>query len=521
MGLSTAPNSFQLLMDKVLHGLTFRSALCYLDDVIICSDTFDSHMKDLAELFERFEIAGLKLNPSKCSFAQQKCTFLGHVISKDGLSAPPDRVEAIQRYPVPSSVSALRRFLGMVGWFRKYIPNFSSIADPLFFLLKKGVHFHWTRNHEESFQELKKQLSSFPILAYPRFDLQFRIAVDTSSRGIGFMLYQLHPEEDGSTTPHVVRYGSKSLSKWQRSYGPTKLELLGMTYAVLECASYIRGTHFIVECDHQALKPLYQKKLKGAIYERWLAILQEFNFDILYKPAKEMSIPDALSRDLPGNSDTNFDSPDQEDLFFPYIKEECGNIYFQGGQRLTQGMLNTCPKEINHLQVRSKLIQDNGYDADTDEPTAAIIAKQCRKSLHLPLQRKPIVGIPFKDVPHLKSVVNEHTVHNISASDSDTVIHNANSSNIDTSVCDQNVHLDSCKHFACDNQPTYFDAGIARDSKSSDRKSIDTVNRDTISEVNSNDCSDYVNNSCAHDVYSDVTCELRNSGVTSDSDHIM
>ena len=157
------------------------------------------------------------------------------------------------------------------------------------------------------------------------------------------MLYQLHPEEDGSTTPHVVRYGSKSLSKWQRSYGPTKLELLGMTYAVLECASYIRGTHFIVECDHQALKPLYQKKLKGAIYERWLAILQEFYFDILYKPAKEMSIPDALSRDLPVNSDTNFDSPDQEDLFFPYINEESGNIHFQGGQRLTQGMLNTLP----------------------------------------------------------------------------------------------------------------------------------------------------------------------------------
>ena len=91
-------------------------------------------------------------------------------------------------------------------------------------------------------------------------------------------------------------------------------------------------------------------------------------------------------------------------------------------------MLNTCPKEINHLQVRSKLIQDNGYDADTDEPTAAIIAKQCRKSLHLPMQRKPIVGIPFKNVPHLKSVVNKPTIHKISASDSDTVIHNANSS---------------------------------------------------------------------------------------------
>ena len=145
-----------------------------------------------------------------------------------------------------------------------------------------------------------------------------------------------------------------------------EVELLGMTYAVLECASCIRGTHFIVECDHQALKPLYQDKHKGTIYERCLVILQEFNFDFFCKQAKEMSIPDALSRDLPGNSDTNFDSPDQKDIFFPYIKEESGNIYFQGGQRLTQGMLNTCPKEINHLRVSSKPIQDNGYDALTN-----------------------------------------------------------------------------------------------------------------------------------------------------------
>ena len=94
------------------------------------------------------------------------------------------------------------------------------------------------------------------------------------------------------------------------------------------------------------------------------------------------SIPDALSRDIPGNSDTNCDSPDQEDLFFPHIKEESGNIHFQGGQRLTQGMLNTCPKEINHLRVRSKPIQDTGYDADNDETIAAIIPKQCRKSLN-------------------------------------------------------------------------------------------------------------------------------------------
>ena len=130
-------------------------------------------------------------------------------------------------------------------------------------------------------------------------------------------------------------------------------------------------------------------------------------------------------------------------------------------------MLNTGPREINHLRVISK--PQNLFKTT--------VMMQCRTSLHLPLQRKEVVGIPFKDVPHLKSVVNKTTVHKISASDSDTVIHNANSSNIDTSVCDKNVHLDNCKPFACDNQPTYFDAG---NSMTSNRSSIDTVNLDTI-----------------------------------------
>ena len=120
---------------------------------------------------------------------------------------------------------------------------------------------------------------SSKALAFPRFDLEFHFAVDTSSKGIGYMLHQIHEDEK----PRVVRFGSKGLSKWQNPYGPTKLELLGVVTSILDCASYLRGHHFTVECDHQALKPLLQKQLKGAIYDRWLSILQQFDFDILYK----------------------------------------------------------------------------------------------------------------------------------------------------------------------------------------------------------------------------------------------
>ena len=293
---------------------------------------------------------------------------MGHVISKDGLSPSSGRVDrAIEDFPVPNSKKELRRFLGLVGWFRKYIFAFADIADPLNFLLRNSVCFQWRKEHQMAFEYLKSQLTRAPILAYPRFDLPFRIAVDTSSRGIGYMLYQMHPTADTKDEVRVIRFGSKGLSKYQRSYGPTKLELLGMTYAVLECASYVRGTHFVIKCDHQALKPLYQKQLKGAIYERWLAILQEFTFDIQYKPAKEICVPDALSRNLPRNCDDDVDSPDADDQSFPYVNERSGQILLPDGQSLPS-CFQSPVEEINRIAlVTPQLDGDLGYDADTNE----------------------------------------------------------------------------------------------------------------------------------------------------------
>ncbi|CAG2216979.1 unnamed protein product [Mytilus edulis] len=158
MGLSSSPASFQLLMDKVLHGLKFKSCLCYLDDVLICSETFEQHITDLQEVFHRFRSAGLKLGPKKCSFAQSSCIFLGHSISKEGVSPPPDRVQAIQEYPPPKNIKELRRLIGMLNWFRKFIPNFSAKISPLTRLLKKGQFFVWNVEQQSSFNDLKYAL---------------------------------------------------------------------------------------------------------------------------------------------------------------------------------------------------------------------------------------------------------------------------------------------------------------------------------------------------------------------------
>lgn len=355
MGLKTSPNSFQLLMDKVLRGLTFKSVLCYLDDVLICSETFEQHLTDLQEVFSRFHSAGLKLQPSKCHFAQRKCVFLGHAISRDGIQPPTNKVELIVNYPPPTSIKELRRIMGLFNWFRKFIPNYSAIAQPILKLMKKNAKFNWTSEQTSAFNELKQLLKNSPVLSFPRYDLEFRLAVDTSCRGLGYMLYQIH--EDG--TSKVIRFGSKGLAQWQRSYGPTKLELLGMVTAVLDCAPYIRGRHCVIECDHQALKPLFQKQLKGAIYERWLAILQQFDIEIKYKPASEMCVADALSRN-PKFPTILESSPEEDDLHFPYVPETPTSVKLPNGQDLH----TLFPRNLESNFIKASRCD---YDADTED----------------------------------------------------------------------------------------------------------------------------------------------------------
>lgn len=163
MGLSTAPNTFQLLMDTVLHGLTFYACLCYLDDILIFSETFQQHISDLDEIFSRLGSAGLKLGPKKCSFAHQSCIYL------DGIRPPHDRATAVQVFAKPTTVNALKRFLGLMNWFRKNIPNYAAVAQPLLRLIKNNQKCVWTSEQDSAFTKLKDLLALSDILEFPRY----------------------------------------------------------------------------------------------------------------------------------------------------------------------------------------------------------------------------------------------------------------------------------------------------------------------------------------------------------------
>lgn len=437
-GLKTASNSFQLLMDKVLAGLSYKSVLCYLDDCVIISETFTQHLRDLQEVFDRLRSAGLKLSPKKCSFAQEKCVFLGHEISRQGVRPPADRLKVIENYPLPTNRKQLQRFLGLMNWFRKYIRNFSAIASCLYKLLKKEVVFEWTKTCQSAFDKLKDLLIHSEALSFPRYDLPFRIAVDTSSHGIGYMLYQEHsvPGEN-KLVPKVVRFGSRSLSKWQRSYGPTKLELLGVVTSILDCASYVRGRKFYVECDHQALKPVFQKNLKGAIYERWLAILQEFDAEISYRPAAEMVVPDALSRCFPNPAaDSLGSSPDENDPFFPYVSENCGEIQFSSNlKQPTIQAITTA--EANVLEQQS-----SDYDGDTEVADLHLTTKRRNKRLR-DFRNKTNDAVTYDNSPSAMTSSDQYESSNTKThlSSTETVSDNVAASKADLSSQAKNIEL--------------------------------------------------------------------------------
>ena len=178
--------------------------------------------------------------------------------------------------------------------------------------------------------------------------------------------------DSGNETVRVVRFGSKSLSHYQTSYGPTKLELLGVVTSILDCASYLRGRKFFVECDHQALKPLFQKSLKGEIYEGWLAILQEFNFEIAHKPAESMVVCDSLSRARPIHSlESEESSPNENDPYFPFVPEPVNEILLPNGSSLQEVICNEQTEQSNQLKsVNHVLIPPTSLSMQTDNDSA-------------------------------------------------------------------------------------------------------------------------------------------------------
>ena len=217
-GLTNAPATFQRAMNTILAGLCWTDCVVYLDDIIVSGRTLEEHNQRLENVLGRLETAGLKLNARKCEFVQQRSVILGHVVSKEGISTDPDKVKVLEKWPIPNNLSDLRSFLGCTGYYRQYIRDYARIAEPLYRLERKGTVFKWNDDCQKAFNILKTNLTTAPILSYPRLDISFILDTDACDTGIGAVLKKtkrLLPMQQG---PYQKRKGTIVLLR--KNYWP-------------------------------------------------------------------------------------------------------------------------------------------------------------------------------------------------------------------------------------------------------------------------------------------------------------
>ena len=290
-GLCNAGATFQRLMDVVMSGLHLDVCLVYLDDIIIFSRTVEEHLERLVRVLGRLRSAGLKLKPEKCSLFQRSVSFLGHVVSGEGIATDPEKIKTVTEWPVPTSVKEVRSFLGLAGYYRRFVKGYASVAAPLPALTKKDQPFVWTEETQRAFEMLRDALTLPPILAMPNDTGDFVLDTDASDQTIGAVLSQV---QDG--IERVIAYVSRTLDKREVNYCITRKELLAIVYSLKYFKQYLMGRHFKIRTDHAPLTWLRHTPDPIGQQARWLEIMEEYDFQVEHRPGVKHGNADAISR---------------------------------------------------------------------------------------------------------------------------------------------------------------------------------------------------------------------------------
>lgn len=302
-GMSNAPATFQRLMDTVLSGLQGVECYIFMDDIVVYAETLKEHDEKMHKLMGRLKEANLVLAPEKCQFLRREVAYLGHIISENGVKPCPKKIEAVKNFPVPRCKKDVKSFLGLVGYYRRFIKNMARIAKPLTVVTKEHRTFFWGQEQQKSFERLRDLICTEPILQFPDFSRPFVVTTDASNFAIGAVLSQ---GVIGSDRP--IAYASRTLSPAECNLSTTEKEMLAIIWAVEYFRPYLYGNNFTLVTDHKPLTWLYNVKKPHSKLIRWRLKLSEYQFDIVYKPGRINSNADALSRNpvdnvWHGNSD--------------------------------------------------------------------------------------------------------------------------------------------------------------------------------------------------------------------------
>ena len=290
-GLCNATASFSRLIQLLLSGLNFEVCLAYLDDLLVFSRTPQEHLDRLELVFQRLAQANLKLKPSKCNFFQTSIDFLGHTISAEGVAPQKSKTQLIHDWPVPRTLRELRGFLGLTGYYRKFIADYAHIVEPLNALMHKNQRFVWSESCQQAFETLKSKLVSPSILAMPNETDPFVLDTDAADHSIGAVLSQ---RQNG--VERVIAYAGRTLTPSERHYCTTRKELLALVYFTRYFKQYLLGRPFVVRTDHSAINWLRRTPDPIGQNARWIAALEDYQMTIQHRPGRVHSNVDAISR---------------------------------------------------------------------------------------------------------------------------------------------------------------------------------------------------------------------------------
>ena len=393
-GLSNAPLTFQRLMNNLFAGILGRSVHIYMDDLIICSKDAESHLLKLKEVLDRLRSAGLKLKLTKCNFCRSKIKFLGHEIDAEGIHTLKDKTIAIQNFPQPNTVENVRSFIGLSGYYRKFIKDFASIAKPLTSLLKKETKFEWGPAQEKSFSELKRALTNPPVLVFPDYTQPFQLYTDASGKGLGAVLTQ--PDENGRM--RVIAYASRVLNDAESKYSTFEWETLAVAWALRHFRDIIFNYTIEVYTDNEAVSKVFKggKNLSGRL-ARWYETVIQFNPKLFHVRGKSNVVADALSRNtvnpicsVPAMQNDQLKDEQRKDPYWAKII-----YYLESGD---DTMLPSMPFPVTQCKLRDDILVRQLPIKETNDSCFKIIIPDTL--IHVVLQQHhdaPQAGHPGRD----------------------------------------------------------------------------------------------------------------------------
>jgi hypothetical protein len=350
------------LMNETFRAHLDDFVIVFLDDILIFSKTEEEHERHLKMVLNILRQNKLYAKASKCEFWKQEIGFLGHVITPNGIKMEPGKVTAIQTWPQPDNIHELRSFLGLAGYYRRFVKGFSTIAKPLTQLLQKDIAYKWTHAQNKAFQELKTAVSEAPVLIIPDPTLPYTVVSDASGFAVGAALCQDHGK---GLQP--CAYLSRTMNTAERNYPVHEQELLAIVTALREWRHYLLGNKFTIYTDHRSLKYISTQPSLSPRQTRWSEFLQQFDFEIVYRPGKENTVADALSRrpdlKLHGITSIDVDTSILDEIRQAYQEDKVTKSIITNGHEqfaVKDGWIykNGCLYVPNNSSIRTRLLTE-------------------------------------------------------------------------------------------------------------------------------------------------------------------